>query len=104
MIDENVFVSANIGDHPALTGRTLNIPYLWNDPGAELRSYAASVIEGYVRPRKYLQHKVDQFYASELQGHVVIGVHLRGTHAVSPEETRAHRQASLILPNYLPMV
>jgi len=104
MIDKNVFVSAHFGDHPALTGRTLNIPYLWNDPGPELRSFAASVIEGYVRPRKYLQHKVDQFYASELQGYFVIGVHLRGTDAVSPEETRAHRQASLILPNYLPVL
>ena len=98
--DEHVFVSNHFGDHPALAGRALSIPYLFDDPDDGLRRQAKSVILGYVRPRAYLQRQVDEFFTRHMKGGYVIGVHARGTDAISKEEIRPHRQGSLVLARY----
>ena len=38
-----------------------------------------SLIRRYVKPRSYIQRRVDELHASRLAGHYVIGVHVRGT-------------------------
>jgi hypothetical protein len=98
--DDHTFVSSHFGDHPALAGKTLSIPYLLDDPGVGLRLRAATIIRTFVRPRPYIQQAVDRFAADHLNGRYIVGVHLRGTDAVSQEEIRPHRQGSLQLPKY----
>lgn len=95
------FVTAHFGDHPELDGATLSIPYEWDDPGDRLRTAAKSVLDRFVRPRAPLQARADEFAARHMAGHHVIGVHARGTDAVSDEELRSHRKGSLVLPRYV---
>lgn len=59
------------------------------------------MLDGFVHPRTYVRHKVDRFYARHMAGHHIIGVHARGTDAVSSEELRPHRQGSLVLGRYI---
>ncbi|MDX6576096.1 MAG: hypothetical protein QOE96_2049 [Blastocatellia bacterium] len=99
--DEETFVSNHFGDHPALEGKTLSIPYLWDDPDHTLRQEANKIIRRFVRPRDYIRKKVDQFFEQHMKGHRTIGVHMRGTDAISKEEIRAHRQGSLVLSKYV---
>lgn len=99
--DEHTFVSNHFGDHPALNGKTLSIPYLWDDPDQNLRDEANAIIRRFVRPRDYLQQKASHFFQQYMNGHHVIGVHARGTDAISKEEIRPHRQGSLVLPKYV---
>ena len=96
----NSFVSSHFGDHPALQGKALSIPYLWDDPGGSLRRTASQVIARFIRPRGYIRHKADRFFRDRLAGSYVIGVHARGTDAISRQEIREHRQGSLRLPEY----
>lgn len=98
--DPDTFVSAHFGDHPELAGKALSIPYLVDDPDDDLRRQTAELIERYVRPREYILQKVDRFYRQEMDGGPVIGVHARGTDAVSSQEVRPHRRGSLILARY----
>lgn len=99
--DAGVFVSSHFGDHHDLRGRTLPIPYLWDDPGTTLRLQVRAIIEQYIRPRDYVLAKVDRFYREHLEGHYVLGVHVRGTDATSKQEIRPHRQGSLALSRYV---
>jgi hypothetical protein len=101
LADEHAFVSSNFGDHPRLAGMALRIPYQWDDPDDALRRQAKAVIDHYVRPRAYLLRKVDDFFASQLAGHHLIGVHARGTDATSEQELRPFRQGSLVLSRYV---
>jgi Nodulation protein Z (NodZ) len=94
------FVSNHFGDHPALEGRALSIPYLWDDPSGSFRWTTARIINRFIRPRTYIRKKADQFFEDRLDGSYVIGVHARGTDAVSTQEVREHRQGSLRLPQY----
>jgi hypothetical protein len=102
--DQNIFVSAHFGDHPDLKGKALFIPYLLDDPEDELRQEASVVIRHFVRPRAYIQEKVERFFRDHMDGHYVIGVHIRGTDAASEEEIRPHRQGSLQLPKYVEQI
>jgi len=102
--DEKVFVSAHFGDHPDLKGKALFIPYLLDDPEDEIRRQASTIIRSYVRPRPYLQEKVNRFFKERMSGHHVIGVHIRGTDALSEEEIRPHRQGSLQLAKYVKQI
>ncbi|MGH9269771.1 MAG: hypothetical protein ACRDZ2_00690, partial [Ilumatobacteraceae bacterium] len=95
------FVSCHFGDHADLSGATLPIPYEWDDPGERLRREAKKVLNRYVRPRPHIQRAVSSFWEKYLAGHHVIGVHVRGTDAVSSQEVRPHRQGSLLLDRYL---
>ena len=100
-IGEEAFVSNHFGDHPDLLGKTLFIPYLLEDPDDALRREASTLLRDYIRPRAYLEEKVDRFFANHMKGRPVIGVHIRGTDAASTEEIRWHRQGSLQLANYV---
>jgi hypothetical protein len=99
--DDHTFVSNHFGDHPALEGKALPIPYLWDDPDIKLRQEAHEIIRCLVTPRQYLRQKVKYFYQQYMRGHRVIGVHARGTDAISKEEIRPHRQGSLDLSEYV---
>lgn len=98
--DGETFVSAHFGDHPVLAGKALSIPYLVDDPDAGLRRQTADIIARYVRPRSYIEQKVERFYQEKMSGRPVIGVHARGTDAISSEEIRPHRRGSLNLSRY----
>jgi hypothetical protein len=52
-----------------------------------------------VKPRPYVNEKVEGFFTSHLEGEYVIGVHARGTDATSKREIR-FRQGSLVLSRY----
>jgi hypothetical protein len=95
------FVSNHFGDHPVLKGKTLSIPYLLDDPDDGLRQKANEIIRSCVRPRDYLQQKAQSFFERCMSGHFIIGVHARGTDAISKEEIRPHRQGSLVLSKYV---
>lgn len=100
-VDEATFASSHYGDHPELRGRALPIPYRWADPDPGLRRRAKAVIDKFVRPRAYIQRRADDFVATYLDGHEVIGVHVRGTDAASADERRDFRQGSLVLARYV---
>jgi len=94
-------VTAHFGDHPELDGAAMSIPYELADPDEALRCDAKRVLDHYVRPRRALQATVDGFATTHLRGVPVIGVHARGTDAVSDEELRPHRRCSLVLSRYV---
>jgi hypothetical protein len=98
--DTDVFVSNHFGDHPDLEGKALSIPYLLDDPDAGLRQEASSIIQKYVRPRDYIRRKVDDFFRRQMSMEYIVGIHARGTDAISTEEIRPHRQGSLMLSKY----
>jgi hypothetical protein len=98
--DTNVFVSNHFGDHPDLEGKALSIPYLLDDPDDGLRQQANSIIRRYVRPRTYIRRKVNNFLRRQMSLDYIIGIHARGTDAISKEEIRPHRQGSLMLSKY----
>jgi hypothetical protein len=99
--DAHTFVSNHFGDHPALTGKTLSIPYLLDDPNEGLRREAHAIIRRFVRPRDYIQQQARHFFQQTMNGHPLIGVHARGTDAISPQEIRPHRHGSLVLSRYV---
>jgi hypothetical protein len=99
--DEQTFVSSHFGDHPDLKGKTLWIPYFVEDPDDGLRRQASAVIQEFVRPRAYIQEKVNRFFDAHIAGNYVIGVHVRGTDAISNDEVRWHRKGSLSLEKYV---
>lgn len=101
---DDAFVSNHFGDHPDLRGKTLFIPYLLEDPDDDLRRKSSGIIRDFVRSRSYIQEKVNRFSREHMHGRYVIGVHIRGTDAVSNEEIRWHRQGSLQLPKYLEQI
>jgi hypothetical protein len=98
--DEDTFVCAQYGDHELLAGKALPIPYLHDDPDQELRKAASQIIEAFIRPRSYLADKVEAFFGAHMQGEELIGVHARGTDAISAQEQRDYRRGSLALPRY----
>jgi hypothetical protein len=100
LADAGVYVSNHFGDHPDLNGKALPIPYLFDDPDDALRRRAAAIIREYIRPRAYIQRKIHEFSARHMTRGYVIGVHARGTDAISKAEIREHRQGSLVLSKY----
>ncbi|MCP5119611.1 MAG: hypothetical protein GY953_53105, partial [bacterium] len=44
-VDEVSFATSNFGDHPELVGRSLAIPYEWDDPSDGLRRTTARIVE-----------------------------------------------------------
>jgi hypothetical protein len=102
--DGPTFVSAHFGDHPDLRGKALSIPYLLDDPSDGLRRKACGIIRDSVRPRAYIRESADRFFREHMEHRFVIGVHIRGTDAISKEEVRPHRQGSLRLPRYVEQI
>jgi hypothetical protein len=102
--DEYTFVCAQYGDHPLIEGKGLPIPYLHGDPDQQLRETASEIIQTYFRPRDYVFDKVEAFFDRYMRGHGLIGVHVRGTDAISSQEQRDYRRNSLALPRYADVV
>jgi len=101
LVDEDTWVSNNFADHPKLKGKTVAIPYRWNDPDDELRKQVSAIIQEYVRPRAYIEQKVNHFYGRHMKDNYVIGVHVRGTDAILQGGVCAYRKDSLVLPKYV---
>jgi hypothetical protein len=100
-VGKHAFVSNHFGDHPSLRGKAPLIPYMTGSPSRALREWTSRIIRGFVRPRGYIERKVDAFFNARMRGHEVIGVHVRGTDAVSASETRKYRQGSLDLGRFV---
>ena len=100
-VGAETFVTAHFGDHPYLGGATTPIPYELDDPGDGLRRDAKRIIDRWVRPRRSLLARVARFDTAYMAGSPVIGVHARGTDAVSELELRPHRRGSLVLERYV---
>jgi hypothetical protein len=96
-INECAFVTNHFGDHPSLRGRAFNIPYETGNPDRDFRQLTSDVIRAFVRPRRHVETKVDAFFDARMSGRKVIGVHARGTDAVSTREKRQYRHGSLDL-------
>lgn len=101
LADKRTFVSSHYGDHPDLSGAPLYIPYLWDDPDDRVRREAKTIIDSFIRPRAYILQKANDFFEQYMTGHYLIGVHVRGTDAISKQEIRSHRQGSLMLSKYV---
>lgn len=97
---DQAFVSNHFGDHPALAGIAPAVPYTTGNPDNELRLWTSAILERFVRPRAFVTAKADAFFDERMAGSDVIGVHARGTDAVSTRETRAYRQGSLDLGRF----
>jgi hypothetical protein len=100
LVDRSAFVSSHFGDHPQLSGAAPLIPYQWDDPSEALRAAAKDIINRFIRPRPYILRKVNDFFARQMAGRYVIGVHARGTDATSQQELRTFRHGSLVLSRY----
>lgn len=100
-INAHTFVSNHFGDHPSLTGMAPVIPYLSGNPDPALRQLTSEIIQNFVRPRQYVMEKVEAFFDEHMRAHEVIGVHVRGTDAVSTRETRTYRRGSLDLDRFI---
>lgn len=100
-VERDVFVTNHYGDDPSLAAKAPAIPYMDLKAPLELRSWTSQIMREYVRPRAYLSAKVESFVAEYFQDQEVIGVHVRGTDAVSAQEERAYRQGSLDLDRYV---
>jgi hypothetical protein len=87
-------------DHPSLFGITPVIPYETGNPAAPVREWTSAIMARFVRPRPYVLEKVERFFDENMAGRPVVGVHVRGTDAVSPDEKRAYRQGSLNLDRF----
>jgi hypothetical protein len=104
IVHKNAFFTSQFGNHPDLAGKALNIPHRWDDPEEPLRLCTSKIFARYVRPRAYLLEKVDQFFEERLSGTYNVGVHVRGTDAVSFRERRAHRIGSLSFRQYVKFI
>jgi hypothetical protein len=100
-VGESCFITNHFGDHRSLRTVAPQIPYMTGNPEAKLRRQTAAIIDAHVRPRQHVARKADVFFDKHLRGHDVIGVHVRGTDAVSKRETRDYRQGSLDLVRYV---
>ena len=99
-VADGAFVSNNFGDHPKLRDIAPSVPYTTGNPDGPLREWTSAILTRFARPRSYIVDKVDAFFDAQLAGSEVIGVHARGTDAVSARETRAYRKGSLSLERF----
>jgi hypothetical protein len=97
---DDAFVSNHFGDHPRLAGIAPAIPYKTGNPDRALREWTGEIIGRFVRPRPFITAKVARFFDAHMRGSEVIGVHVRGTDAVSAPEPRWYRQGSLDLRRF----
>jgi len=99
--EDGSFVTNHFGDHPELRGKALSIPYLIEDPTQELRNLTSTLIREYVRPRQSIREQACSFIVEhQFDEQFTIGVHARGTDAISALERRSHRRGSLALTRY----
>jgi len=99
-LGDALFVTNHYGDHPSLADKAPAIPFMTANPTSELRLWTSELIARFIRPRAYLEAAVSAFFDEHMSEREVIGVHVRGTDAVSSRETRAYRQGSLDLERF----
>ncbi|WP_420385215.1 nodulation protein NodZ [Roseivirga sp.] len=104
LINNDVFVTNNFGNHKAFKGQTLKIPHQWDDPDRQLRNRAAKIIADYVRPRQYIKEKVDLFFEEQMKGYKVIGVHMRATDVTDVDEHNIHRRRSYSFQSFVEQI
>jgi hypothetical protein len=78
--DEFTFVS-NHQTGPTRFNRE-NIKGMAVDPSLKLRKFTSDIIRDYVRPRDYINQKVNRFFDQHLARRYAVGVHIRGTDAL----------------------
>lgn len=100
-IGDEAFVTKHFGDHKVFEGKSLKIPYLWNDPPSETRKTASEIIKKYVRPRKYILEQVTAYMDEHMANEYVVGVHIRGTDVNDRIEHNIHRRGSYDLSAYV---
>ncbi len=99
--DKNHFLTNNFGDHSQLRNDCLAIPFEWNDPDDWLRRVSNRLIKSFIRPKQYLLERAGVFAEQHFKDSPIIGVHIRGTDAISEAEPRLFRKNSLVLDRYL---
>ena len=95
-IDEFTFVSRSGAWHITVEGEGLRGPRGHLPSSRKLRQVASALIQTYIRPRDYIRDKADHFFRKKMDGHYVIGVHIRGTDAIGDPG----RQAAQTSVNY----
>jgi hypothetical protein len=58
-------------------------------PSYEARSFVNSLIKKYVKIKPRIQKRVDVFYKNNMEGHKILGIHIRGCRDVA-DEARPH--------------
>jgi hypothetical protein len=75
-------ITKNYGEHRGFRGKSLFIPYIFDDPSDELRRTASKLISRHIRVRREILERAEKFYEQNMQRRPNIGVHLRGTDAL----------------------
>ncbi len=99
--NKDYYLTNNFGDHSQLRNECLVIPFEWQDPDHWLRQVSSRLIKSFVRPRSHLTEKAKVFAKAHFNEGQVIGVHIRGTDALSDAEPRLFRKNSLVIEHYL---
>lgn len=79
---DGAFITNNYGEHRKFRGKSLVIPFEFDDPSDRFRWKAFEIIRRYVRVRPEICEIAEKLYNSKLKGRPIIGVHLRGTDAL----------------------
>ena len=95
------FISAHFGDHPEFSGgrcrsHTSGRTRTTTCVGMPRGSSTATFTHG-----RHCRVASARFAATHLAGAPLIGVHARGTDAISEQELRPHRRGSLVLARYV---
>jgi hypothetical protein len=94
------YISNNFGDHSELRNYCLVIPFEWNDPDPWLRNVSSRLISIFVRPHLWLKQRAENFVSQTLGNNSFLGIHIRGTDALSDAEPRLFRKGSLDYEKY----
>ena len=100
-LNQDHYLTNNFGDHPDIADRTIPVLRAWVDPDVVTRRRAAALIERYVRPRAELAARARAFGEAVLSGGPVLGLHIRGTDAVAPEEEAPDRIGMLKMRRFV---
>jgi hypothetical protein len=80
--EDGAFITNNYSGHRKFKGKSMVVPFEFDDPSDRFRRRAFEIIQKYVRVRPEIQEKAESLYSSKMAGRPNIGVHLRGTDAL----------------------
>lgn len=80
--EDGAFITNNYGEHCNFRGKSLVVPFEFDDPNDRFRRKTFEIIRRYVRVRPEIREKAHRLYISKMGGRPNIGVHLRGTDAL----------------------
>jgi hypothetical protein len=80
--EDGAFITNNYGGHRKFKGKSMVVPFEFDDPSDRFRRRAVGIIKKYVRVRAEIREKAESLYSSRMAGRPNIGVHLRGTDAL----------------------